>query len=617
MLKTDTPAHFYESTARSSAQNIYQLFAEQVRRTPAAIALVSAEQQLSYSALDQKVTQLAAHLMKRGIGPENLVGVLLNRKPEMLIAVLAILKAGAAYVPLDPNYPAERIALLVEDAQMSTVLASRSLQNVFAGIIRSTEYLCVEEIPPADSPQLDCPARPENLAYVIYTSGSTGKPKGVMVEHRNVLSFFLAMNTLLGVDPGVWLAVTSLSFDISVLELLWTLTLGYTVVLHGDGGTHTIADEIRRFGVTHLQSTPSLVRMLTLEPRSLSALGSLRKLLLGGEALPPSLVQTVRSAFHGELFNMYGPTETTIWSTAHTIRELPSNVPIGKPLANTSVHILDEALQPVLPGQVGELFIGGEGVARGYWRRSELTAERFLENRLSEGGRLYKTGDLVRLSVPGELEFLGRADFQVKISGFRIELGEIETLLETLPALQQAVVVAREDRPGDKRLVAYLTSKPGEHLSAVMLRKALAEKLPPYMIPAHFVILERLPLTSNGKIDRKALPAVPTESESDFANLGPRSDLEDTISTVWCEALGSPRIGVDQNFFDLGASSLMVAEVHARLQQHLQQEISLVDLFQFPTVRLLAGHLAGSIATPTMSDRARRRLAARRDTEVS
>jgi amino acid adenylation domain-containing protein len=617
MLKTDTPAQFYESAARSSAQNIYQLFAEQVRKTPAAIALVSAEQQLSYFALDQKVTQLAAHLMKRGIGPENLVGVLLNRKPEMLIAVLAILKAGAAYVPLDPNYPAERIGLLVEDAEMSTVLTSRNLQNVFAGIPRSTEYLCVEEIPSSDSLRLDCPARPENLAYVIYTSGSTGKPKGVMVEQRNVLSFFRAMNTLLGFDPGVWLAVTSLSFDISVLELLWTLTLGYTVVLHGDEGTHTIADEIRRFSVTHLQSTPSLVRILTLEPRSLAALGSMRKLLLGGEALPPSLVQTVRSVFQGDLFNMYGPTETTIWSTAHTIHEIPSNVPIGKPLANTSVHILDEAFQPVLPGQVGELFIGGEGVARGYWKRSELTAERFLENRLSDDGRLYKTGDLVRLNARGELEFLGRADFQVKISGFRIELGEIESLLETLPAVDQAIVIAREDRPGDKRLVAYLTMKPEEHISAVMLRKALAEKLPPYMIPAHFVILERLPLTSNGKIDRKALPLVPTESESDSANFEPTSDLEETISTIWCEALGLPRTSADQNFFDLGASSLMVAEVHARLQQHLQQEISLVDLFQFPTVRLLAAHLSGSTSTPTLSDRASRRLAARRDKEVS
>jgi amino acid adenylation domain-containing protein len=617
MLKTDTPEHFYDSVARSFARNIYQLFAEQVRKTPAAIALVSVEQQLSYLALDQKVTQLSAHLTRRGLGPENLVGVLLNRKPEMLIAVLAILKAGAAYVPLDPNYPAERIALLVEDAQMSTVLTSRNLQNVFAGISRSTTYLCMEEIPSADSLRVDCPAQPENLAYVIYTSGSTGKPKGVMVEQRNVLSFFRAMNVFLGVDPGVWLAVTSLSFDISVLELLWTLTLGYTVVLHGDEGTHTIADEIRQFGITHMQSTPSLVRMLTLEPRSLSALGSLRKLLLGGEALPSSLVQTVRSVFQGELFNMYGPTETTIWSTAHTIREIPSNVPIGKPLANTGVHILDEAFQPVLPGQVGELFIGGEGVARGYWKRSELTAERFLENRLSGDERLYKTGDLVRLNAHGDLEFLGRADFQVKISGFRIELGEIETLLETLPAVHQAVVIAREDRPGDKRLVAYLTIKPGELISASTLRKALAEKLPPYMVPAHFVFLEKLPLTSNGKIDRKALPPVPSENESDSANLEPRSDLEETLSTIWCEALGSPRIGVDQNFFDLGASSLMVAEVHARLQQHLQQEISLVDLFQFPTVRLLAAHLAGSMAAPTMSDRAKRRLAARRDKEVS
>lgn len=617
MFKTDAPIRLSDSPGRSPAQSIYQLFSDQVEKTPAAIAIISGEQQLSYRALDQKATQCAAHLIRRGVGPENLVGVLLSRRSEMLIAVLAILKTGAAYVPLDPNYPAERIDFLVEDAHMSTVLTSRNLQSTLGGISGSVQCLCVEEIASLDSLQPDCPARPENLAYVIYTSGSTGKPKGVMVEHRNVLSFFSAMDALLGVDAGVWLAVTSLSFDISVLELLWTLTRGYTVVLHGDEGTHTIADEIRRFGITHLQSTPSLVRMLTLEPRSLSALGSLKKLLLGGEALPSSLVETVRSVFHGELFNMYGPTETTIWSTAHTIREIPSNIPIGKPLSNTTVHILDEAFQPVPAGEIGELYIGGEGVARGYWERPELTAERFRERGLSDHPRLYKTGDLVRLNHQGDLEFLGRADFQVKISGFRIELGEIETLLETLSAVHQAVVIAREDRPGDKRLVAYLTAKPDQNISPLILRKALAEKLPPYMIPAHFVCLDQIPLTSNGKIDRKAFPPVPSENGVDPSNPAPWNDMQETVSTIWCEALGSGRIGVDQNFFDLGASSLIVAEVHARLQQHLRQEISLVDLFQFPTVRLLSAHLTGSTSTPGMSDRARRRLAARRNKEVS
>src|SRR5215472_2987007 len=406
MFKTDAPIRLSDSPGRSPAQSIYQLFSDQVEKTPAAIAIISGEQQLSYRALDQKATQCAAHLIRRGVGPENLVGVLLSRRSEMLIAVLAILKTGAAYVPLDPNYPAERIDFLVEDAHMSTVLTSRNLQSTLGGISGSVQCLCVEEIASLDSLQPDCPARPENLAYVIYTSGSTGKPKGVMVEHRNVLSFFSAMDALLGFDAGVWLAVTSLSFDISVLELLWTLTRGYTVVLHGDEGTHTIADEIRRFGITHLQSTPSLVRMLTLEPRSLSALGSLKKLLLGGEALPSSRVETVRSVFHGELFNMYGPTETTIWSTAHTIREIPSNIPIGKPLSNTTVHILDEAFQPVPAGEIGELYIGGEGVARGYWERPELTAERFRERGLSDHPRLYKTGDLVRLNHQGDLEFL-------------------------------------------------------------------------------------------------------------------------------------------------------------------------------------------------------------------
>ena len=436
-----------------------------------------------------------------------------------------------------------------------------------------------------------------------------------MVEHRNVLSFFRAMDQLIGAEPGVWLAVTSLSFDISVLELLWTLTRGFTVVLHGDEGTHTIADEIRRFGVTHLQSTPSLARMLTLEPRSLAALASLKKLLLGGEALPSSLVRVIRSVFQGELFNMYGPTETTIWSTACRVEGAPSIVPIGKPLANTVVQILDETLQPVPAGETGELFIGGEGVARGYWKRPELTAERFLSNVVPGLGRLYRTGDIARTTPEGDLEFLGRSDFQVKLHGFRIELGEIELCLEEQESVQQAVVIAREDRPGDKRLVAYVIPKPGASPSPSLLRDVLSEKMPPYMVPANFVFLDQFPLTSNGKIDRKALPPVASDTPVVDPVSRPGNDMETTLASIWAEALGLERIGVEQNYFDLGASSLMVAEVHSRLQQHLQQEISLVDLFQFPTVRALSTHLSGVISVPAVSDRASRRLAARRHEE--
>ena len=599
----------------ATKQNLSQLFSEQARVSPAKVALIAGEEKFSYQELDQRANQLASFLLNQGVGPETLVGVLLDRKPEMLIAVLAVLKAGAAYVPLDPAYPAERIGYIVQDAEISILLSSNRLQHAAAGIPRSTRFVALEDIGAQQSHEVLSQADSDNLAYVIYTSGSTGKPKGVMVEHRNVLSFFRAIDQLIGSEPGVWLAVTSLSFDISVLELLWTLTRGFTVVLHGDEGTHTIADEIRRFGVTHLQSTPSLARMLTLEPRSLAALTSLKKLLLGGEALPSSLVRVIRSVFQGELFNMYGPTETTIWSTACRVEGAPSVVPIGKPLANTVVQILDETLQPVPAGETGELFIGGEGVARGYWKRPELTAERFLSNVVPGLGRLYRTGDIARTTPDGDLEFLGRSDFQVKLHGFRIELGEIELCLEEQESVQQAVVIAREDRPGDKRLVAYVILKPGASPSASLLREVLSEKMPPYMVPANFVFLDRFPLTSNGKIDRKALPPVALDTQVVDPVSRPGNDMETTLASIWAEALGLERIGVEQNYFDLGASSLMVAEVHSRLQQHLQQEISLVDLFQFPTVRALSTHLSGVISVPAVSDRASRRLAARRHEE--
>jgi amino acid adenylation domain-containing protein len=596
--------------------NLSQLFSLQAKTNPAKVALIAGDENFSYQDLDQRADQLASFLLSQGVGPETLVGVLLDRKPQMLIAVLAVLKAGAAYVPLDPTYPSERIGYIVEDAETSILLSSKRLQHAATAVPQSTRFVALEEIVASGSHEVISQAAPENLAYVIYTSGSTGKPKGVMVEHRNVLSFFRAMDQLIGTEAGVWLAVTSLSFDISVLELLWTLTRGFTVVLHGDEGTHTIADEIRRFGVTHLQSTPSLARMLTLETRSLAALAPLKKLLLGGEALSSSLVRVIRSVFHGELFNMYGPTETTIWSSACLIEGIPSIVPIGKPLANTVVQILDETLHPVPAGESGELFIGGEGIARGYWKRPELTAERFLHNLVPGLGRLYRTGDIVRTTPEGDLEFLGRSDFQVKLHGFRIELGEIELCLEQQESVQQAVVIAREDRPGDKRLVAYVIPKPGASPSASLLREVLVGKMPSYMVPANFVFLDRFPLTSNGKIDRKALPPVESDTQVIDPVSRPVNDMENTLASIWAEALGLERIGVEQNYFDLGASSLMVAEVHSRLQQHLQQEISLVDLFQFPTVRTLSAHLSGVISAPAVSDRASRRLAARRQEEA-
>jgi len=591
-----------------------QLFEQQVARTPDAVAVVSAGRSLTYRELDQRSNQLARHLQQLGVRPETLVGIAVERSIEMMVGLLAILKAGGAYVPMDPSYPVQRIALMIEDSDAPVILATERTRSSLGKSARRVVSIDrnAEAIAGNGTHQVCSAASGQNLAYVIYTSGSTGKPKGVMIEHRHVVNFFTGMDRAIGSDAGVWLAVTSISFDISVLELFWTLTRGFQVIIHGDEGTQTIPDEIRNYGVTHMQSTPSLARMIAVNPDGLAALGRLKKLFLGGEALPPSLVRQLRQKFRGELHNMYGPTETTIWSTTFQIAGDPDSIPIGKPIANTQVYVLDSELQPVAAGETGDLYIGGDGVVRGYWQRPDLTAEKFLNDPFRPGNRMYRTGDIARFLPDGNLEFLGRGDFQVKLRGFRIEIGEIEAALENQAGVGQSAVVAREFKPEDKRLVAYVVPKPGAELESADLRAALAATLPEYMVPSHFVFLDSFPLTANGKIDRNALPKAPTlESETGTAPELPRNELERMIAQAWKDALGVDRVGLNENFFDLGAHSLMVAEVHMQLQQLLSRELSLVDLFQFPTVTALAHHLNGAEAAPRVSSRAERRLAAR------
>ncbi len=579
-------------------KTIARLFAEQVTRTPDAIAIESAGQRLTYSQLDVRTNQLARYLQSAGVGPDILVGVSIARSNDMLIAMLAILKAGGAYLPIDPHYPSARVAMVVEDSGISILLTTDrhrgSLPACNARIISldgESKAVAAQSTSPLKSS-----ATAGDLAYVIYTSGSTGKPKGVMIENRNVVNFFAGMDRVIGSEPGVWLALTSFSFDISVLELLWTLTRGFHVIIHPDSSTDSIPAEIQRHGVTHLQSTPSLARLFASDQQSLASLGSLKKLLLGGEALPASLVQSLRQSFNGEIFNMYGPTETTVWSTTYRINEHRGSIPIGKPIANTQVYVFDSQLRPVAAGEAGDLFIGGDGVVRGYWNRPELTAERFIPDPFRKGGRLYRTGDIARFLPDGNLEFLGRADFQVKIRGFRIELGEIEAALEQQSAVRQAVVVANEEKSGNQSLVAYIVPKAGESPAANSLRTALESSLPDYMVPSHFVFLESLPLTANGKVDRKSLPAVTVQTaNTETAGDPPQGEIEQTIAQAWAEALGVASVGRNDNFFDLGGHSLTALQIAFKLRQTFNVEFSLQAFMETPLLSEQAKYLEGQL----------------------
>jgi amino acid adenylation domain-containing protein/FkbM family methyltransferase len=564
---------------------LHQLIEEQAARTPNHVALMFEQQEVTYGELDRRANQLAHHLKGLGIGPDMLVGICVPRSIEMVVGMLGVLKAGGAYVPIDPSYPSARIALVIEDSHLGFILTTEQIRAALPTSPARVISLDgdAEAIAAKSSATVPPSANKNNLAYVIYTSGSTGKPKGVMVEHRNVVNFFAGMDRIIGVESGTWLAVTSISFDISALELLWTLTRGFKVVVHGEGNSDKIPGEIIRHGVTHLQLTPSLLRALTSDSPSLLALGKLKKILIGGEALPASLVASLRQSFSGEIYNMYGPTETAIWSTVYRVQEQRSNIPIGKPIVNTQVYVLNSQLQLVPPGGIGHLLIGGDGVVRGYLNRRELTAERFVNDPFRPEGRLYRTGDFARFLPDGNLEFMGRADFQVKIRGFRIELGEIEATLEQQAGVEQAVVVAREDVQADKILAAFFVAKTGSSVNTDSLRAALETALPGYMVPTHFIELESMPLTANGKIDRNALPPISVQANvSTEAGEEPRGEFEQVLAKAWAEALGLKRISRQDNFFRLGGHSLAALKIAFKSQQEFNVDFPLQMFVQYP-----------------------------------
>lgn len=570
---------------------LHQLLAQQVEQVPEKIAVTCDGIALTYRELDQRANRLARRLIDLGVGPNVLVGVFLERSVDMVVALLGVLKAGGAYVPLDPAYPPDRVRYVLEDACAPVLVTeARLLQSLGA---TKTEVICLdrdgESIARFDSAPISARAGATDLAYVIYTSGSTGKPKGVQIEHRAIVNFLLSMQH----EPGfsredVLLAVTTLSFDIAGLELYLPLITGGEVVIAKHDEAQDPQALLKRLGereFTMMQATPATWRALL----SIGWNGSPKlKILCGGESFPRDLVQSLlpRSA---ELWNMYGPTETTVWSTVHRILTADGPIPIGRPIANTRVYVLDVNRNVAPQGAIGELYIGGEGLARGYFGRPELTAEKFVPNPLLPGERLYRTGDLARWLPDGTLECLGRIDNQVKIRGFRIELGEIETVLSRHPAVKQCVVVAREDIPGDKRLVAYFASQEGVNVSVADFRAYLKRELPDYMLPAVFVSLKTLPLTPNGKIDRKALPLPEGEQiEAGGEFLAPRDCIEQALADIWSKVLGVKRIGVRDNFFESGGNSLSAVAMLLEVQKTTGKMAPLTRLLRGATIEALA-----------------------------
>jgi amino acid adenylation domain-containing protein/non-ribosomal peptide synthase protein (TIGR01720 family) len=575
---------------------LHHLFEAQVKRTPDTVSVVFENEKLTYRELNRRGNQLAHHLQKLGVGPDVLVGICVERSLEMVIGLLGVLKAGGAYVPLDPEYPTERLAFMIEDCRAPVLLAQQRLVDGLPE--HGARVICLdadwEEIAQESQNDPVSEAKSHNLAYVIYTSGSTGQPKGVMISHRAICNhmFWIQDEFPLAGDDRV-VQKTPFSFDASVWEFYAPLIAGAQLIMARPEGHRDCAyliDLIARQQVTILQLVPSLLQLLLDEPE-IESCKSLRRVFCGGEALSPELVKRFYERLAVDLQNLYGPTEAAIDATFWTCRREGEqrSVPIGRPISNMQTYLLDSHLKPVPIGVPGELYIGGAGLARGYWNRLELTREKFIRNPFNSeaGACLYKTGDMARYRSDGALEFLGRIDHQVKLRGFRMELGEIEVALSEHPRIHKSVVMVREDNPGDKRLVAYLVAH-AEPPEISEVRAFLKEKLPDFMVPAVLVLLDSLPLTPNGKVDRQALPA-PDQTRPDLKEdfVAPRTLREEVLAGIWAEILRVEQVGVHDNFFELGGDSILSIQIIARANR-AGIRLSPRQIFQHQTIAELA-----------------------------
>jgi amino acid adenylation domain-containing protein len=580
-------------TEYSKDKCIHQLFEEQVKKTPDAVAIRFQEEYLTYFELNNQANKLARYLRHLGVGPEVIVGICLERSLSMFVSLLAILKAGGAYVPIDIKYPKERITCILEDAQIHLLLTQEWLEEKLPEHNSKIVYLeaAAKTINTESTENLDSESTPDNLMYILFTSGSTGRPKGVEIEHRSVVNLLTSMAKEPGITKDdVILAITTLSFDMSVVEIYLPLIVGAQAVIVSSevaaNGTELLK-LLNNSGTTFMQATPASWRLLLNAGWS----GNKKlKIVCGGEPLPKILASQLLERV-SELWNLYGPTETTVWSTAYQVKDDSKSTIIGHPIANTQIYILDDNLQPTPIGTPGELFIGGDGLARGYRNRPQLTIDKFISDPFSVNteARMYRTGDLARFLEDGTIECLGRIDHQVKIRGFRIELGEIETALCSHSTVKEVVVVAHEYDLGDKRLVAYVVPKPGQLVVTAELHEFLKAKLPEYMVPFAYVLMEFLPLTPNNKVDRRALvkpDKINLNSHGTYVS--PKNDIEVKLAKIWENILRVQPIGINDDFFSLGGNSLLAGYLVLDIEKVFNKKLNPGILFEAPTIKQLA-----------------------------
>lgn len=563
---------------------IHQLIEEQAMKTPDSTAIIADEQALTYAELNQRANCVAKEIRDKGVGRDSIVGILLSRSANMLIGLLGILKSGAAYLPIDPDYPEDRIYYMIENSKAQLLLTESMLKDrvSFAG-----ESVLIDKIDYTDMDNLPLINKSNDLAYVIYTSGSTGKPKGVMLEHRTVINFIKGITQSIEFNENsTILCLTTISFDIFVLETILPLTQGSRIIIANEKqqtDPEQLSDLIIRHNVNRLQTTPSRMQMILSLERNHDSLKNIEYIMIGGEAFPALLLQSLKDITNARIVNMYGPTETTVWSAIKDLTET-SHITIGKPIANTSIYIVskDKKLQPI--GVAGELCIGGHGLARGYLGREDLTSERFVNNPFATGEKMYRTGDLARWLENGEIEFLGRLDHQVKIRGYRIELEEIESQLLKIDEIDEAVLTVKKDAFENNILCAYYVSP--KEIKTSHIRESLRKVLPDYMIPSRFIRLDKLPLTPNGKTDRKALPE--PESYIDAANsyIAPTNEIEFKMVSIWEEVLGVKHIGIEDDFFELGGNSLLAIKLEVELEKN-NLDVKAADVFRRRTIREL------------------------------